>query len=103
MSHISVRGRALTRLAVFCLGTSALTLPAFAGTYNVGGGTITTAQTDNSTDNTGTGGGFLLQPNTTGNSDTVAISGVTINSTTGRALDLGYTLSSSGPYSVTMQ
>ena len=89
MSHMVFRKKALARLAAICLGTSALTLPAAAATYSVGGGTITTAQADNSTDNTGSGGGFLLQPNTSGNNDTVAINGVNINSTTSRALDLG--------------
>src|ERR1700761_1204755 len=102
MSLRSARGRALTRIAVFCLGTSALTMPALAATYSVGGGTITTAQADNSTDNTGTGGGFLLQPNTTGNNDTIAVNGVTISSSNARDLDLGGQLASSGSYSVTM-
>jgi len=98
------------RLAVGLLCSTALPLlatTALAATFNVGGGTINTTQADNSTDNTGTSGGFALQPNTTGNNDIVTISGVTINNTsgapTGRALDLGYTLSSSGPYSITMQ
>ena len=103
----AIRKKALTRLAIFCLGTSALTAPVLAASFSVGGGTITTTQADNSQDNTGSSGGFLLQPNTVGNNDAITITGVTINNTSGtpngRALDLGYSLSSSGSYSITMQ
>lgn len=104
------RTRSLSRFAAGLLCGTALPLlatTALAATFNVGGGTINTTQADNSSDNTGTGGGFALQPNTTGSNDVIAISGVVINNTSGapsgRALDLGYTLSSSGPYSITMQ
>ena len=103
MSLISFRGKALARLAVFCLGTSALTVPALSATFSVSGGTITTSQADTSADNTGSGGGFELQGNTTAANDTVAVNGVVISGASGRALDVGGQLASSGSYSVTMQ
>jgi fibronectin-binding autotransporter adhesin len=101
MSHKMLRGRALARLVAFCLGTSALTVPALAATYSVGGGAITTTNADNSNDATGSGGGFGLFPNTTGNNDAVAVSGVTIHSSSGIALD--FSGQGSNSYSVTMQ
>lgn len=103
MSKISYRRPALVRLAAFCLGTTALTMPALAPSFSVGGGTITTSQADSSIDSTGSGGGSALQANTTGNNDAVSISSVTINNVGGRALDVGGQLPSSGSYSVTMQ
>ena len=97
---------AFQSLAAFCLSTTALTAPAVAASFSVGGGTINTSQADNSQDNTGTSGGFILQPNTAGNNDILTITGVTISNTsgtpTGRALDFGDTLPSSGSYSITM-
>ena len=96
MSLISFRGKALARLAVFCLGTSALTVPALSATFSVSGGTITTSQADTSADNTGSGGGFELQGNTTAANDTVAVNGVVISGASGRALDVGGQLASSG-------
>lgn len=96
--------QAIARVTVICLGTSALTAPSFAANFSVGGGTITTTQADNSTDSTVTGGPFALQPNTVGPDDVVTITGVSITNTSGapsgRALDIGQTLSSSGSYSV---
>src|SRR4051812_4209299 len=103
------RSGSLGRLAVACLGSTALTLiapAALAATFNVGGGTINTTQADNSTDNTGTGGPFALQANTVAGGDVISITGVVINNTShvpnGRALDVGGSLSSTGSYSVTM-
>ena len=98
--------KALARLVVFCLGTSALTLPVLAATYNVGGGTITTSQADATSDSTGTGGPFALQANTVSAGDAITITGVSITNTSqtpnGRALDVGGLLASSGSYSVVM-
>jgi autotransporter-associated beta strand protein len=75
-------------------------------TFSVSGGTITTAQPDNSTDDTGTGGGFVLRPNTATDGDTVAVSGVSISNSSGtgngNALNFGYGLPSSGSYSVSV-
>jgi len=92
------RKKMLTRLAVFCLGTSALTVPVFAASFSVGGGTITTTQADTSVDNTGTGGAFELRANTVSSGDVITVSN--INTT---ALDVGNLLPSTGSYSVTMQ
>jgi autotransporter-associated beta strand protein len=103
MSLTSFRGKALACLAVFCLGSSALTVPALSATFSVGGGTITTSQADASADNTSSGGGFELQANTTAANDAVAVNGVVISGASGRALDVGGQLASSGSYSVTMQ
>lgn len=88
----------LRSVVAFCLGTSALTLPAVAASFSVGGGTITTTQADNSVDNTGTGGAFELQANTVSSGDAIAITNV--NTT---AVDVGNLLPSTGSYSVTMQ
>jgi len=91
-------------VAALCLGTSALTGVAYAASYSVGGGTITTSQNDPSTDNTGSGGGFALFPNATANNDTITVSHVTINSSSGNPLTLSAVSPSSVPsYSVTMQ
>src|SRR5882757_7106422 len=106
MPQVLFRKKALTRLAVFCLGTSALTVPALAASFSVGGGTITTTDTDTSSDFTGTGGPFELKANSTTNGDAINISGVSITNTShapgGRALDVGGLLPSSGFYSVVM-
>jgi fibronectin-binding autotransporter adhesin len=106
MSLISIRRLALARLAVFCLGTSALTLPALAASFSVGGGTITTTQADASSDSTGTGGPFALQANTVSAGDALTITGIGITNTShapnGRALDVGGLLASAGSYSVVM-
>jgi autotransporter-associated beta strand protein len=98
----AIRRKALTRLAIFCLGTSALTAPVLAASFSVGGGTITTTQADNSADSTGSGGGFNLQANTLSAGDAITVSNVTINSSSARPLDVGGTLASTGSYSVTM-
>ncbi|HKQ45877.1 MAG TPA: autotransporter domain-containing protein [Rhizomicrobium sp.] len=106
MSQIPFRQKALTRLAVFCLSTSALTMPALAAVFSVGGGTITTTQADASSDSTGTGGPFALQANTIATGDVVTVTGVSITNTSqtpnGRALDVGGLLPSAGSYAVTM-
>ena len=106
MSNTSCRGRALVRLAAFCMGTSALTVPVLAASFSVGGGTITTTQADTSSDSTGTGGPFALQANTVSSGDVVTITGVSISNTSqtpnGRALDVGGLLASAGSYSVVM-
>jgi fibronectin-binding autotransporter adhesin len=75
-----------------------------AASFNVGGGTITTTDADNFVDNTGTGGSFQLQANSTTPGDLVTISGVTINngSTSPTAIDIGTSLPSSGTYTVRM-
>jgi autotransporter-associated beta strand protein len=110
MSQATFRKTALTRLAAFCLGTSALTvaamLPATANSFSVGGGNITATQTDTSSDFTGTGGPFALQANSTTAGDLITVTGVNITNTSntpnGRALDVGGLLASSGSYSVVM-
>src|SRR6185312_12095562 len=89
MQKIQIR---TARLAALCLGSSIFALsPAMASSFSVGGGTITTTDTDASADLTGTGGPFLLKPNTTTTGDVITITGVTItntdNSVTGRAID----------------
>ncbi len=97
MSQAMFRKTALTRLAAFCLRTSTLTvtaiLPAAANSFSVGGGNITTAQADTSSDSTGTGGPFALQANSVTTGDSITITGVSITNTTnapnGRALDVG--------------
>ena len=98
----ALRGALLASSSVLVTAT----LPAIADIYSVGGGTIATTQSDSNIDSTGSGGGFLLQPNTVTGGDTLAISGVSIVNTAGgangRALDLGYSLPSSGEYSVFM-
>jgi len=93
------------------LATTALVFPTFsviapaaASSFSVGGGTITTTQTDTSADYTPSAGPFLLKPNTTGSGDTITVSNVTINNTSGSpnqfALDFGYTNRTSGSYSI---
>jgi autotransporter-associated beta strand protein len=103
--------RAASQRGLFLLGCSVAALaswPAMAATYNVGGGTIVTTQADNSTDLTGSGDAFILQPNTVSSGDTVTVTGVTFTNTAsgfganGRALDFGYTLPATGSYSVVM-
>jgi len=103
MQKIQIR---TARLAALCLGSSIFALsPAMASSFSVGGGTITTTDTDASADLTGTGGPFLLKPNTTTTGDVITITGVTItntdNSVTGRAIDAGGTNTTAGSYSVT--
>lgn len=99
--------KARLRLAVFCLSTSALTAPALAASFSVGGGTITTSQADTSSDSTGTGGPFALQANTASAGDTITVTGISVTNTShapnGRALDVGGLLPSTGSYSVLMQ
>jgi len=106
VSQIKFRKKALARLAVFCLGTSALTVSALAASFSVGGGTITTTQADASSDSTGTGGPFALQANTVTAGDTITVTGVSIANSSGtpngRALDVGGLLPSSGSYSATV-
>src|SRR5436305_658826 len=90
-------------VAALCLGTSALTLPAVAASFSVGGGTITTTQGDVGVDNTGSGGGFALFPNTTGNNDSVVVNTVTINSTSSNPLSFSAQSPATFPsYSVTI-
>jgi len=105
--RLSAQGAGLLgRLAAVLLGATALTPVALAATYSVGGGTITTTQGDNASNLTGSGGPFILQPNTVTSGDTVTVSGVSFTNSgsvaDGRALDFGRVLQSSGAYSITM-
>ncbi|HEX4176820.1 MAG TPA: hypothetical protein VHY57_00210, partial [Rhizomicrobium sp.] len=66
----------LARLAVLCLGSSVFALsPALANSFSVGGGTVTTTDSDGGADLTGTGGPFLLRPNSTTTGDVITITG----------------------------
>jgi autotransporter-associated beta strand protein len=94
------------RLAALCLGSSIFALsPAMASSFSVGGGTVTTTDTDAGADLTGTGGPFLLKPNTNTTGDVITITGVSItnsnNAVTGRAFDAGGINPTTGSYSVT--
>ena len=96
----------LGRIALLCLGSSVLALsPAMASSFTVGGGTITTTNNDGAGDDTGTGGPFILAPNSGGTAgDVITITGVSItntdNSVTGRAIDIGGLNPSTASYSV---